>query len=86
MTKFEQQCYGMSEQSIRDQYINSITAKTAGLEMVVAGILSDAQEMGSASTSIATASANKDRMNKQLNIAKFILFEMMDERFAKENA
>jgi hypothetical protein len=86
MTKFEQQCYGMSEQQIKDQFMNSITAKTAGLEMVIAGILSDAQEMGSASTAFATASVNNRRINQQLNVAKFLLFEMMDERFAKESA
>jgi hypothetical protein len=84
MTEFEKNAYGMSEQSIRDQYMNSITAKTAGLEMVVAGILSDAQEMGSASTAFATASVNSRRINQQLNVAKFLLFEMMDERLAAE--
>jgi hypothetical protein len=39
--------YGITEQQIRDQYMNSITAKSSGLEMVVAGILSDAQELSS---------------------------------------
>ena len=45
MTEFEKNCYGMTEQDIRDQYINSITAKFSGLEMVAMSILSDCQEM-----------------------------------------
>ena len=36
----ELQMYGMSEKDIREQYMNSITARVSGLEMVVAGILS----------------------------------------------
>jgi len=43
----EVKMYGITEQQIRDQYMNSITAKSSGLEMVVAGILSDAQELSS---------------------------------------
>jgi hypothetical protein len=45
MTNFESNCYGMTEQDIREQYIESITAKFSGLEMVVMGVLSDAQEL-----------------------------------------
>ena len=45
ITDFEKQCYGMSEADIRDQYMNSITAKFSGQEMVVMSILSDCQEM-----------------------------------------
>jgi hypothetical protein len=41
MTDFETKCYGMTEQNIREQYMESTTAKFAGLEMVVMGILSD---------------------------------------------
>lgn len=69
----EVKMYGMTEQQIRDQYMNSITAKSSGLEMVVAGILSDAQELSSWSNS-------NEQIRKNLNIAKFILFEMMDEK------
>jgi len=69
----EVKMYGMTEQQIRDQYMNSITAKCSGLEMVVAGILSDAQELSSWSNS-------NEQIRKNLNIAKFILFEMMDEK------
>ena len=72
MTEFESKCYGMTESDIRDEYINSITAKCCGIEMVVMGILSDCQELGV---------MNKTEMvRKQLNVAKFILSEMMESR------
>ena len=38
----ELQCYGMTESDIREEYMNSITARLSGLEMVVMGLLSDA--------------------------------------------
>ena len=31
MTEFESKCYGMSEANIRDQYMDSLTAKFVGL-------------------------------------------------------
>jgi hypothetical protein len=64
--------FGMSESDIREQYMESITAKLSGLEMVVAGILSDCQEL--------TERGQSEQVRKQLNVAKFILFEMMDQR------
>jgi len=72
MTNFETKCYGMSEQEIRESYMESITAKFTGLEMVVMGILSDAQEL--------LAMDRSEAARKQMNIAKFILAEMMDEK------
>mgnify|MGYP003335046304 CR=1 FL=1 len=45
MTEFESKCYGITEQDIREQYIQSITAKLSGIEMVVMSVLSDAQEL-----------------------------------------
>lgn len=72
MTEFETNCYGMSEADIREQYMESITAKFSGLEMVVMGVLSDAQEL--------LAMGRSDQSRKQMNIAKFILSEMMDAR------
>ena len=74
MTEFEQNCYGISEADIREEYMNSITARFSGLEMVVMGILSDAQHMQE------TDYFTKDHIRKQLNIAKFILSEMMDRK------
>ena len=76
MTEFETKCYGMSEQDIREQYMNSITAKFSGLEMVVMSILSDCQEMQNFGTD------TKEQIRKQMNVAKFILSEMMDAKRA----
>ena len=75
MTEFEKNCYGMSEADIRDQYMNGITAQLSGLEMVAMGVLSDAQELMSFGHAQATDSARKN-----INIAKFILSEMMESR------
>jgi hypothetical protein len=68
MTDFEKNCYGMSSDQIREEYLNSLTAKLSGVEMVVAGILSDCQEM-------LEMGYDNDYIRKQLNIAKFCLFE-----------
>ena len=73
MTEFEKNCYGMTEVAIREQYMNSITAKLSGLEMVVMGMMSDCQEM-------LEHGFNKEDIRLQLNRAKFILSEMMDEK------
>jgi hypothetical protein len=72
MTDFEKKCYGMTEADIREQYMQSITARFSGLEMVVMGILSDCQELGSMNQT--------EMVRKQLNVAKFILSEMMDAK------
>ena len=45
MTEFETKCYGMSEADIRQDYMKSLTASHCGLEFVVMGLLSDAQEL-----------------------------------------
>ena len=76
MTEFESKCYGMTEQEIREQYMESITAKCSGMEMVVMGILSDCQEM----MSMGTGPRSVEYVRKQMNVAKFILSEMMDVR------
>ena len=72
----ELQMYGMSEKDIREQYMNSITARVSGLEMVVAGILSDCQEM----MSMGTGPRSVEWVRKHMNIAKFILFEIQDAK------
>ena len=72
--KREIKMYGMTEQDIRTQYIESITAKFSGLEMVVMGILSDCQEL--------SAMDRTEDVRKQLNVAKFILSVMMDQKEA----
>jgi hypothetical protein len=77
MNSREQTVYGMSEEDIREQYM--AIGKMTGLEMVVAGVLSDCQEM-LAHMPRDMAPIGRDRVRKQLNIAKFILFEMMDQK------
>jgi hypothetical protein len=59
--------YGMSEADIREDYMESLTARHCGIDMVIAGILSDCQEL-------LAMGASADRIRKQLNVAKFILF------------
>ena len=78
MTEFEKNCYGMTEADIREQYMNSITAKFSGLEMVAMGVLSDAQEM----LAMGAGPRSVEYVRKQMNIAKFILSEMMESRLA----
>ena len=72
MTEFEKNCYGMTEADIREEYMNSITARFSGLEMVVMSILSDAQEL--------LAMGRSEDSRKQMNVAKFILSEMMEAK------
>jgi len=77
MTEFEKNCYGMSTEDIREQYMESITARLSGLEMVAMSALSDAQELMTFGNAQAT-----DQARKNINIAKFILSEMMEQRMA----
>jgi hypothetical protein len=78
MTEFETKCYGMSEADIREQYMNSMTARFSGLEMVVMGIMSDCQEM----MAMGTGPRSTEYVRQQMNIAKFILSEMMEAKQA----
>jgi hypothetical protein len=75
MTDFEQKCYGMSTEDIRVQYVQSFTAQRCGLEMVVMGLLSDAQELQTFGHAQAL-----DQSRQNMNIAKFILSEMMEAK------
>ncbi len=76
MTDFERNCYGMTTDDIRQQYMNGITARISGLEMVVMGMLSDCQHM-------VEHGFNPNDTRQMLNRAKFILSEMMQ---AKQSA
>jgi len=76
MTQQELQMFGMSTDRIEKEYMGSLTARLSGNEMVVMGILSDCQEM------LAGTNVDKDQVRKQLNVAKYILSEMMDQRRA----
>ena len=77
MTEFEKNCYGMSTEDIREQYMESITAKFSGLEMVAMSILSDCQEMISMKNPSIPTPMVDQAIRKQLNIAKYILSEIM---------
>ena len=77
MTEFEAKCYGISEADIREEYMYSITARLSGLEMVAMGVLSDAQELMTFGNDQAP-----DQARKNINIAKFILSEMMEAKVA----
>jgi hypothetical protein len=84
MTEFETRCYGMSEQEIREQYINSLTSRFSSTEMIVMSILSDCQEMIAMKNPTIPAPNTDEWIRKQLNIAKFILCEMMDAKREEE--
>ena len=75
MTEFESKCYGISQEQIRKQYMESASAHLSGIEMVAMGVLSDAQELMTFGHDQAI-----DQARKNINIAKFILSEMMDSR------
>ena len=76
MTQQEIQMFGISTDLIRSSYMESLTAKLSGNEMVVMSVLSDCQEL------LACQNVDKEQIRKQLNIAKYILSEMMDQRRA----
>ena len=77
--KREMNMYGMTTDDIRTQYM--AIGQMTGLEMVVAGILSDVQELTAYQHAAEVNSkATKELIRKQLNIAKFVLFEMMDQK------
>ena len=75
-TYSETKMYGMTEAEIRRQYMESLTAKMSGQEMVVMGILSDCQEM----LSMGAGPRAVEYVRQQMNVAKFILCEMMDNK------
>lgn len=76
MTEFESNCYGMSQEDIRVQYMESITARFSGLEMVVMSIMSDCQEM----LAMGAGPRSVEYVRKQMNVAKFILSEMQEAK------
>jgi hypothetical protein len=61
--------YGQSEQDIREDYMNGMTARYCGMDMVIAGILSDCQELLAMNPE-----RNAEKIRQQLNVAKFIIF------------
>jgi len=79
MTATDLTMFGMTKADIRDQYINSISAKLVGVEMVVLGILSDCQEMMARKNPTIPHPNVDEFIRQQMNIAKFILGEMMQK-------
>jgi hypothetical protein len=79
MTATDLTMFGMTKAEIRNQYINSISAKLVGAEMVVLGILSDCQEMIARKNPTIPHPNVDEFIRQQLNIAKFILSEMMQK-------
>jgi hypothetical protein len=73
MSASQESVYGMSHADIHEQYLNSLTYKVAGLDMVVTSILSDCQEIGVSNA-----------VRQQLNIAKYLLGLRMTEHFARK--
>jgi hypothetical protein len=69
--------YGMSQEDIDNNYINSLTTRLSGIEMTVASVLSDCQEMLAMIDPASPSSVmrNIEAVRKQLNVAKYILFE-----------
>jgi hypothetical protein len=80
MTDTDFAMFGMTKADIRDQYINSISAKLVGTEMVVLGILSDCQEMMARRNPTIPHPNVDEFIRQQLNVAKFILSEMMTNK------
>lgn len=72
--------YGMTKEEIKEQYMESITARFSGLEMVVMSILSDCQEMMAMKNPAIPSPKVDELIRKQMNVAKYILGEMMDKK------
>jgi hypothetical protein len=86
MTEREQKMFGISVEDIKAQYMQSLTAELTGMEMVVMGVLSDAQEMTAMNNNSIPSPNSNDYVRKQLNIAKFILSEMMEDKLLQANS
>jgi hypothetical protein len=70
--EWDLQCYGCTEQAMRNGLAQDITAKlTGGYHMVVAGLMSDAQEE--------IEHGDPERARQTLNRAKFVLFNYVME-------
>jgi len=68
--------YGVTETALRENIESSITFKLSGPMMIVAGMLSDAQEMMAyEQPDFRTIEAQRQLLNR----AKWVLFEYMDK-------
>jgi hypothetical protein len=76
--KREVRMYGCTEAQMREAVESGITFKLSGPAMVVAGMMSDAQEMVAYGPHDSDTLANIMEDQRQLlNRAKFVLFEYM---------
>jgi len=78
-TPVQMQVYGMTVEDIQEHYMESMTAKVSGMEMVVAGILSDCQEMIAMKNPTIPSPHVDESIRQRLNVAKYILFTMLKE-------
>ncbi len=96
-TEREIKMYGMTAAEVREEYGNSLTARFAGVEMVVMSILSDSQEMLAAySGDLRQYSGDPgiigrahETVRQQLNVAKLLLSDLHvknQQRLHKEAA
>jgi hypothetical protein len=69
-TSRDSQMYGCNFQTFLDSVTNSITYKLSGANMIVAGLMSDAQEQ--------MAFGDTEGARKTLNCAKGVLFLVME--------
>ena len=72
--------YGTTEAALRESIERSMTFKVSGPAMIVAGMLSDVQEMMAYGPYDSDTLANiQEDQRQQLNRAKWVLFEYMSE-------
>jgi hypothetical protein len=76
----EVRMYGTTESALRESIERSMTFKVSGPAMIVAGMLSDIQEMMAYGPYDSDTLANiQEDQRLQLNRAKWVLFEYMSE-------
>jgi hypothetical protein len=76
----EVRMYGTTEAALRESIERSMTFKVSGPAMIVAGMLSDIQEMMAYGPYDSDTLANiQEDQRQQLNRAKWVLFEYMSE-------
>jgi hypothetical protein len=71
MTDKEMQMYGCDMKAFKESMKDSISYRLSGAGMIVAGLMSDAQEV--------MALGDTETARQYLNRAKSILFDMMEE-------
>jgi len=76
----EVRMYGTTEAALRESIERSMTFKVSGPTMIVAGMLSDVQEMMAYGPYDSdTLAVIQEDQRQQLNRAKWVLFEYMSE-------